>query len=165
MLGDETKIAFFASRQQLNTHFKSRMGTLVLQLFWPFCQVVQKYADEIEPHLDSDVPISLKWFIKTFKTNKTNESRFLYIRFLIFWSLELLQKKLDLFPEHPNYESTQQLLNGCFDLQPLNDRLHSCMIDITDWLIVYDQVLDPNLFYEPDTIQKFHRAWEVSFSN
>jgi hypothetical protein len=135
------------------------------KLFWSFCQIIQTYSNDIESNLETNIPISLKWFLKEFRTAKITEARYLYVRFLTFWSIEQYDSFTRLYRnvlEHPVavHDSVKQLFVQCLDLQPLHDRLQSCMIDITEWLIVHDQeLIVTDMNSSPMAMRLYHEAW------
>ncbi|KAI8895475.1 hypothetical protein BC833DRAFT_601180 [Globomyces pollinis-pini] len=129
------------------------------QLLWSFCQLMQKYATG-EITSESEIPRVLKWFIHTFQSMPIHEFRYIYIRSLCFWALELLQSKIILL-EINNKQEILDLIEKCLYLQPTSDMIPLCMIDLTQWLIVHDgQLIIPDEKITSEVLAIFHAAWD-----
>ncbi|KAJ3349006.1 hypothetical protein HDU91_006439 [Kappamyces sp. JEL0680] len=116
-----------------------------IQHFYSFAQVIQNYSKDIPKHLSRDIPSSLKWF-----KHHSNAKTF--------------RDAVGVLDGVEVSEETKSLLDDCLFLQPIQDRLQSCVVDLQEWLIKNQSklvCLDKNV--TAAHLVDFHQGWEALF--
>jgi hypothetical protein len=80
----------------------------------------------------------------------------------LFTSLEAIKSRAIIQSEYENHPKLKALFKTCFNLQPLGERTHSCMADLTDWLSLYEDHIDISKQLSNDAINSYQLAWEVN---